>query len=158
MVVFIYFCFSVWAADTDSTMINFKVIVPDSVEVNETFRIVFEINTEEGKVVKFPDFKGFKVISGPSKSSSLSTIMQNGIITKDFKISYTYILIAEKEGEFFIEPASILVDDVEYETESVSIKVVKEITNRPSGNRKYREERPQERKREKKNDPDVIFI
>lgn len=70
---------------------------------NQRLRIVFAVNKQGADNFKRPDFKNFKVVSGPVHSISQSYI--NG--RTSFSQSYTFIIQPLKKGEFMIPSASI---------------------------------------------------
>ena len=86
--------------------------------VNERLRIDFKMN-EDGDNFTPPDFKGFKVVGGPSQSINNSWI--NGVRT--YSKSYTYYLAPTKKGVFSIGQSSIEVDGAIYKTAALKITV-----------------------------------
>ena len=91
-----------------------------TVAAGEQFQLTFSVN---GNGTKFqaPAFRDFSVLMGPSQS--MSTQIINGSFSQS--VSYTYVLIAQKEGSFDIGPASIEVDGKKYQSNSLKITVVK---------------------------------
>jgi len=65
------------------------------------------------------------VLSGPSTSSSSSISIINGNVSKSVSTTYTYILKAEKEGDYTIGEATVEVEGKVYKSNSLTIKVVK---------------------------------
>lgn len=92
-----------------------------NVEVGEQIQITFTLNTTNGKNFQPPNFKGFTVLAGPSRS--MSTQIINGQISSS--LSYIYILSADVEGTYTIEPARITVDGNVLSSNPITIKVVK---------------------------------
>ena len=74
-----------------------------------------------GQNFRAPKFNGFQTISGPNQSSSMSWV--NGKMSS--KISYSFILVALKQGTYTIPGAKITVDGKELTSNNVSVKVVK---------------------------------
>ncbi len=97
---------------------------PNAVEVGKQFRLSFTIN-ERGTNLQLPDLSNFDVLMGPStgQSTSISTI--NGRTTQETTFSFTYILRAKKEGKFEIRPGSIEVGGKVFESNPLTIEVVK---------------------------------
>lgn len=89
--------------------------------VGETFQISFSLSNAEGKDFKAPSFKGFSVLSGPNTSQSF----QWGTGGTSRTVTYSYILRADMEGKFTIEPASISVDGKRINSNSITITVLK---------------------------------
>jgi len=99
-----------------------------TVEVGEQIQVTFTLNTTNGKNFQPPSFKGFTVLVGPSRS--MSTQIINGQISSS--LSFIYILSADLEGTFTIEPAKITVDGNVLTSNPITIKVVKG-GQKPSG-------------------------
>jgi hypothetical protein len=91
-----------------------------TVAAGEIFEINFSINGN-GERFAPPGFAGFQVVGGPNVSNSVSMI--NGVTTSS--MGYGYALVATKEGEFTIGPATIMSGGRPYSTSPIKIKVVK---------------------------------
>jgi|DewCreStandDraft_4_1066084.scaffolds.fasta_scaffold32325_2 hypothetical protein len=104
-----------------------------TVGTGQQFSVTFSINTGGGSNFKAPSFKGFSVLSGPNQSSSSSTQIINGSFSQTVSYSYTYYLQAGNEGTYTIGPAYINVGGKTYESNPITIKVVKD--NSASQNR-----------------------
>ncbi|MBN2597931.1 BatD family protein [Labilibaculum sp.] len=104
--------------------IKFTASAPNVVELGEQFRLTYSLNSK-GKNIKIPALDGFRVLMGPSTSSSMSTQIINGKVTSSSSYSYTYVLLAEEEGKFDIKPATIAVDGETKTSNSLTIEVVK---------------------------------
>ncbi|MCX7737262.1 MAG: BatD family protein [Candidatus Kapabacteria bacterium] len=101
---------------------NFTASVErNQLTVGETFQVSFSLSNAEGKEFKAPSFKGFSVLSGPNTSQSF----QWGTGGSSRTVTYSYILRADMEGKFTIEPASITVDGKRINSNSITITVVK---------------------------------
>ena len=90
------------------------------VAVGEQFEVVFSLN---GNAESFdpPSFNGFQVLSGPSQSTSMTSI--NGRTSMSFSLSY--VLAAVKEGELTIKSASITAGGKQYKSKAIKVKVTK---------------------------------
>lgn len=99
---------------------------PNAVENGKQFSLTFTIN-ESGENLKLPPglSDNFDVLMGPSTSQSFSSSNANGKITTEISFSYTYILRSKKEGTFEIRPASIEVGGKVFESNSLTVQVVK---------------------------------
>lgn len=104
--------------------VRFIMEGPEAVTAGEQFRLGFTLN-ERGTDLQLPDLSNFDVLMGPSTSQSSSIQIINGKTTQTSSFSYIFILRAKKEGKFTIRPASIKVDGKTYESNSLSIQVVK---------------------------------
>lgn len=92
------------------------------VKTGDRFQIQFTANTKISNF-KPPKLSYFRVLSGPNQSTNMSWV--NGKTTSS--ISYTYILMAIKEGEFTIGPAVASANGKAYKTNSIKIKVTKGV-------------------------------
>ena len=92
---------------------------------DERLRVSFALTSNGGNINQRnftpPAFNGFRKIMGPSTSQEYSYI--NGRSSSSF--SYSYILQPVKTGHFTIGPAHIEVEGKTYQTQPVTITVVK---------------------------------
>lgn len=104
--------------------VTFQATAPSTVVRGEQFRLTYTLN-KEGKDLRLPsDMSDFEVLFGPSVSRSYSQRTVNGQTISESSVSYTYILVAEKEGTFTIGPATINVDGSTYQSNAVQIRVI----------------------------------
>jgi hypothetical protein len=94
---------------------------------HSVFQIQFELQNANGTDFIPPAFKDFSVVGGPSIGSS--TMIVNGAVTRSQ--SWSYSLLAKKEGKFIIGPASVVAGRKKLTTRPISIEVVsaKEVPN-----------------------------
>ncbi|WP_259070565.1 BatD family protein [Mucilaginibacter sp. X4EP1] len=90
------------------------------VGTGEQFEITFSLNGN-GDDFRPPNINDFQVLSGPNESTSMESINGNTTVST----SYSYVLMAAKEGEFTIGPATIVVNGKRLSTQPIKIKVVK---------------------------------
>ncbi len=115
-----------------SAQASFTVDVPRVVGLDENFRLVF-IAGGEPSSFNPPQLRDFDVLAGPSTSTMTSTQIINGKRTDSYQVSYTYILQARSVGTFSIPSASAVIGGKTYQTNPVSVEVVKGDANN-SGN------------------------
>ena len=108
--------------------IQFVASAKSPVANGEQFYITYSVNAN-ASAFKAPAFKDFSLISGPSQSSSTSMQWVNGQMTQSVQLSYTYVMQAVKEGTFSINPASVTVGGKTYQSNSLTITVVKGSPN-----------------------------
>ena len=72
----------------------------------EKIRIEFSINAK-GKDFRAPNFKDFRILSGPNPSTSSSYSFVNGKSQSQTTTTYSYVLIAQKIGSLTIGSAII---------------------------------------------------
>lgn len=119
-------------AFTAQAQVTFRASAPATVVKGQQFRLTYTLN-KEGKDLRLPsNMDGFEILFGPSVSTSYSQQTVNGKTTSESSVSYTYILVADKEGTYTIGPASVKVDGATYTSNSVQIKVISE-ENIPKG-------------------------
>lgn len=119
-------------AFTAQAQVTFRASAPATVVKGQQFRLTYTLN-KEGKDLRLPsNMNGFEILFGPSVSTSYSQQTVNGKTTSESSVSYTYILVADKEGTYTIGPASVKVDGATYTSNSVQIKVISE-ENIPKG-------------------------
>ncbi|MBO5345573.1 MAG: protein BatD [Paludibacteraceae bacterium] len=105
--------------------VTFTASAPQRVIVGQPFQLVFSVN-ENGKDLRLPDVKGFEIIAGPYTSTSSSTQIINGDIRTSKEVRYTYTLLPEKEGDYQIQSATIVVKKEKYYSNVLNIKVLPE--------------------------------
>ena len=109
---------SLWADD-----VVFQAQAPKQVIVGRPFQLTFSVN-QRSRDLRAPEFTDFDVLAGPYTSTSSSTSFVNGHRTSSFSQTYTYTLMAQREGTFTIQPASIKVDGEQYQSNGVRIQVL----------------------------------
>ena len=103
--------------------VEFKASAPAQVVMGRPFQLTYSVN-QRAKDLRAPEFVDFDYLAGPYTSQSSSTTFVNGKRTSTFTLTYTYTLIANKEGAFTIPPASIKVDGDTYQSNGVRITVL----------------------------------
>ena len=103
--------------------VEFKASAPAQVIVGRPFQLTYSVN-QRAKDLRAPEFTDFDYIAGPYTSQSSSTSFVNGKRTSSFTLTYTYTLMANKEGTFTIPPATIKVDGEQYTSNGVRISVL----------------------------------
>ena len=104
--------------------VTFTANAPEVVVSGDQFRLSFTVNTQKVRDFRAPNIKDFDVLMGPSRSVQSSTHIDNGKVTSVNSITFTYILMAGKEGTYKIPGATIVADGNNYTSNSVEIKVL----------------------------------
>ena len=104
--------------------VSFTAQAPQAVVKGDQFRISFKVNAGGGKEFRAPDMKSLSVLSGPSLSTFSSAQTINGKMTSSTTVTYTYVVIAEEEGDIKLDGATIKVDGKQYTSNSLTIKVM----------------------------------
>ena len=118
--VVVYIALFVFALQTAHAQVTFKTTVSkEQLGLNERLRIEFSIDKQGGDDFTPPDFVNFKVLAGPSQSSSFSSI--NGKTT--YKLTYSYVIQPLSKGTFVIPSASITYDGEVIKSNTVRVTV-----------------------------------
>ncbi|HKL37882.1 MAG TPA: BatD family protein, partial [Bacteroidales bacterium] len=103
--------------------VEFTAKAPNVVRQGQQFRLTFTVNSK-AENFEPPAIQHFSVLVGPSTSSSTNVSIINGKMTRQFQLSYTFILRADETGKFTIPAARIEVEGEQYETGPVTIEVI----------------------------------
>lgn len=118
-----------------------SVNCPQHVGVGEQFKLMYTIQTQDVKGFRagnIPD--GLDVLMGPSTSSQSSFQMVNGHTSSSSSITYTYILSAEKAGNYTIPAAHAMVNGKQATSPSVKLKVSGQAQGNGNGGSNMRQE------------------
>lgn len=119
--IYFYIFILLFTVQNVLSQVTFKSVVSkNQLGLNERLRIDFSMDKQGGDDFTPPNFNNFKVIAGPSQSTSFSYI--NG--KKTFKLTYTYIIKPTVKGVFTIGSASIAYKGDIIKTNTVRIKVM----------------------------------
>ncbi len=125
-VLVLFLTFALSAQDKGS--VTFEVQVSkDKLGINERLRVNFTMN-KDGDDFTPPDFKGFRVLMGPSQA--ISSSWRNGV--RSYSKTYSYTLAPTAQGKFNIKQASIVIDGETYKSLSKQIEVTAAV-DRPNG-------------------------
>ncbi|KXK40865.1 MAG: aerotolerance-related exported protein [Bacteroidetes bacterium OLB9] len=91
----------------------------DSLYLDEVVKVEFMLDNLDGMFSE-PDFKGFRIVSGPNTSSQIK--MMNGKVTQ--KKSYSYIIMPIKAGALTIGSAIFSGKTDEIVTDPIEIYVI----------------------------------
>ncbi len=104
--------------------ISFKADAPRVVAIGEQFQLTWEVNAR-GSNFSPPDFSPFRKLQGPATGSSSSVNIINGKTERIDRFTYSYVLVGQTEGKFTLPAASIQVNGKNYQSNTVTIEVVK---------------------------------
>ena len=97
---------------------------PSQVAVGEQFRLTYTINTQDVRGFRAGNIpEELEVLMGPSTSTQSSFQMVNGHTSSTSSVTYTYIVVATKNGTFTIPPAHATVDGKTVTSNEIRIKV-----------------------------------
>ena len=106
--------------------ISFVTSAPRSVVANQHFKISYKVNRAKVGEPTIPEIEGFRILSGPHRSTQRSMQMINGETTSSESVTFTYILIADKEGEYTIPAATVVADGEKITSNEAKIRVLPE--------------------------------
>lgn len=92
----------------------------DKITANSTINIEFTLRNVEGHSFTPPDFDGMTIVGGPSTSTSMTFINGRSSQTK----SWSYTLLATKEGRYRFGSATVIVGNDELKTDPFIIEVL----------------------------------
>ncbi len=113
IVVFMMMLTAAYSADFKASLNQ------NPVTQGERFTVSFSID-EQASNFRNPDFRGLQIVSGPNTSRQKQII--NGVLSLSY--TFTYYLVAPKEGTYNISPASIRVKGETIKSNSLTVKVV----------------------------------
>ncbi len=117
------------ASDSFAQDVEFNASAPPVVAVGEQFRLTYSLNNR-GSDLRLPDLGSFRLVSGPSTSSSSRVQIINGQMTQTQSVTYTYTLVATEAGTYSIGPATVNVGSEQYSSNPVQIEVVPDSEGR----------------------------
>jgi BatD DUF11 like domain len=119
LIIFLLFAKCAFSQD-----VSFKALAPEVVEMGQQFRLIYTVNAKpENFSAQAVD--GISVLAGPSTSQSSNVSIVNGKVTQNFELRYTYIVQANREGEFIIPSAEVVVGKKIYKSQPIKIEVIK---------------------------------
>lgn len=139
-----------------SNDISFQASAPEEVVLGERFQVSFQVNARPSSF-KAPEFSGFRVLSGPSQSSSTSVQIINNQTTRTITFTYSYILESTEEGNFEIPSATAIIDGKGHRSNDLSIRVVK-ASQQQSSSSQQQTQPPQGNQSQQRASADDLFI
>ncbi|HXK75908.1 MAG TPA: BatD family protein, partial [Bacteroidaceae bacterium] len=99
---------------------------PNPAVVGERIRVTFELNTQNAKNIQVPnmDIDGLTVLFGPSESRSSNISFINGKMNRESRLTITYMLRADKAGNFQLGVASAVHKSSKLRSNALTIKVL----------------------------------
>lgn len=121
-----------FSAVTIYAQTQFTAEAPAQVIAGQRFRVVFTLTNGDGENIQVPEFAGLDVLYGPARSQSSQISIINGKTTSTKEESYTYTVVASKEGKFTIPSATITSNGKQYTSNQLTITVLPPDENAPS--------------------------
>lgn len=101
-----------------------RIQAPDVCEVGRRINVSYVVDTQDVEDIQVGEFPGFEMLYGPSTSSQSSFQMINGKTTHSSTITFTYVLLAEKEGDYTLPAASVKVNGKTIRSGTATIQVL----------------------------------
>lgn len=101
-----------------------RLQAPEACEVGTRIRVSYVVDTQDVEDINVGDFPGFEVLYGPSTSTQSSFQMINGKTTQSSSTTFTYVLLAKKEGEYKLPPARVVTGGKSITSGSGSIRIL----------------------------------
>ncbi len=98
---------------------------PSVVSVGEQFRLQYSINANVVAEPHIQPIPGIRVVYGPAISTSQSYQSINGHVSQSSSTSFTFTLVAEREGTFTLPDVTVNVGGKTYTSNKTRIKAVK---------------------------------
>ena len=96
---------------------------PSQVTVGQAFNITYDLNERAEKAPYPLNFTNFKYVGGPQTGFSSSEFYANGQVQRTQSFTYTYALVAEKEGNYTIPSVVFTVKNQQVKSNPVNIAV-----------------------------------
>ena len=113
--------------------VTVNVDAPSSAVAGQGFRIIFTVNSTDGKFVP-PQFDPSFSVSGPQTSSSHNVQWINGEVTRISSTILVYYVVPSQKGSFTIPPAQYTVKQNTYSSQPVQIEVTGEAAQTDNAN------------------------
>ena len=92
----------------------------DKIVVGETFVLEAILENGDARAIQMPDLAPFKIVQGPSTSTSISIV--NG--KRSTTMSYQYMLLAVSNGKYTLGPATVRSGNRDLKSNTLTIDVV----------------------------------
>ena len=116
--------FSLYSIAIIYSQTKFTTEAPGQVIAGQKFRITFTLENGDGENIKVPELEAMTILYGPARSQSSQISIINGKTTSTKSESYSYTVVASKEGSYTIPAATITSNGKQYSSNSVTIKVL----------------------------------
>lgn len=131
----LYLMLTLFSISVSGQDVELSVDYPQVVSVGQQFTISWTVNAGGGEFTP-PSFEGFNKLMGPQTSYSSSTQIINGRVSRQTSYTYVYYIQAIREGNFVIHPATFVLKNKTYASDSIRIEVISgssQNQNLPSG-------------------------
>lgn len=120
---------TLFSAVTIYAQTQFTTDAPAQVIAGQRFRVVYTLTNGDGENIQVPEFTGLDVLYGPARSQSSQISIINGKTSSTKEESYTYTVVASKEGKYTIPSATITSKGKQYTSNQLTITVLPQDEN-----------------------------
>lgn len=120
LILSVFVAASVWA----DVSFDVRVSGGNTVEAGTRFQVEYVLEASCEDFECNMSVNGIRLISGPFSSSYMSRQVVNGKSTVSNTTTYTYVLMAEKEGTYTLPVAKAVADGKTYTSKSITIKAL----------------------------------
>ncbi len=120
---------TLFSAVTIYAQTQFTTDAPAQVIAGQRFRVVYTLTNGDGENIQAPEFTGLDVLYGPARSQSSQISIINGKTSSTKEESYTYTVVASKEGKYTIPSATITSKGKQYTSNQLTITVLPQDEN-----------------------------
>lgn len=100
-------------------------VYPQQAEVGQRVQLSYTLNTQDYDRIKLDaEIQGFEVLYGPSVSRSSNISIINGKTTQSSSTTFTYVLLAKKEGTFTLPAASVNSDGKQVKSNQPKVQIL----------------------------------
>lgn len=96
----------------------------NTVEAGTRIQVEYKINAQPDNFDCKVESSGLRLLSGPFSSTYMTTSFVNGKVSAEQSTTYTYVLMAEKEGSYTLPAATAIVGGKSYSSNSLAITAV----------------------------------
>lgn len=104
--------------------VSFTVVPPRNVIAGQRFQVVYRLSNGQAGNPTVGEIKGCQFLYGPSRSTTQSYQVINGVSTSSSTIDYTYVYRADNAGTYTIPVATLDVDGKKMHTTETSFTVL----------------------------------
>lgn len=131
---FSFLAFTIFLVALGATaQVAFNVVPPRNVIAGQRFQVVYRLSNAQAGNPAVGEIKGCQLLYGPSRSTTQSYQVINGVSTSNSTVDYTYVYRADKAGTYTIPAATIDVDGKKMHTAEASFTVLPADNSSASG-------------------------
>ena len=104
--------------------VTVKIQVQAQCEVGQRIRVSYVVNTQNVDDIEVGDFPGFELLYGPSTSTQSNYSIVNGHSTSSSSTTFSYTLLASKEGRYKVPAATVKSGGKTYKSSVADIEIL----------------------------------